>query len=100
MRAAIVPVLLLAASLPAHAQGQRPETQRQETGTDPRLPYDIVAADRETAWRINRATGEVLVCRVDTTRLEGPSARCTPAQMAGQAPQQSMTPSGTGVTRP
>ncbi|MGE5503656.1 MAG: hypothetical protein ACM31L_04465 [Actinomycetota bacterium] len=98
MRAAVAALVMLA-SLPAAAQQQRPEPQR-DRDADLRLPYDMVAADRETAWRINRATGEVLVCRVDTTRLEGPQARCTPAQMTGQAPQQSMTPSGTGVPRP
>jgi hypothetical protein len=58
--------------------------------------YDLVAGDRETAWRINRVTGEVVVCRVDTTgSLDAARARCSPA-LLDTASQQSRTPGGGG----
>lgn len=58
--------------------------------------YDMVAGDRETAWRINRVTGEIIICRVDTTgSLEAARARCSPA-VVEPGPQQSQTPLGGG----
>ncbi len=96
--AMIVTVLLLA--FPAAAQEQQalnPPTPPQGPGGQP--VYDIVAADRETAWRINRHTGEVTVCRVDTAgSLDGVRARCAPA-VVETAPQQSQLAPG-GIKRP
>lgn len=90
----------LAALLPAvpvAAQEQQQAAAPQPAG---QAVYDIVAADRETAWRINRMTGEVTVCRVDTTAtLDGVRARCTVA-VHDQAPQQARTPPAGGINRP
>ena len=58
--------------------------------------YDMVAGDRETAWRINRMTGEMVICRVDTTgSLDSARARCSPVVFETQ-PQQSRLPSTGG----
>lgn len=72
--------------------------QEQEALRPPQAPaggaavFDMVAADRETAWRINRQTGEMVVCRIDTTgSLETVRARCSPVAFETGA-QQSMTP--------
>lgn len=78
--------------------------EQQQAATIPQAAgppvYDIVAADRETAWRINRMTGEVTVCRVDTTAtLDGVRARCTVATH-DQVPQQARTPPDGGINRP
>lgn len=92
-------VIMLAAS-PAMAQEQQARapsqpapSQSTATGTP---IYDMVAGDRETAWRINRVTGEIIICRVDTTgSLEAARARCSPA-VVDAGPQQSQTPLGGG----
>lgn len=100
MRAPILGLILgLAAALPALAQAVAQERPAAAPGPDDAPVYDIVAADRETAWRINRVTGEVTVCRVDTAAtLDGVRARCTPATLE-RAPQQAQTPPG-GINRP
>ena len=100
MRGAMMMMGLMLAGLPALAQ----EQEQQQALTPPAAaqgggaPYDIVAADRETAWRINRQTGEVTVCRVDTASLDGVRARCAPATIE-TAPQQSQLAPG-GIKRP
>lgn len=74
--------LAVLALLPSVALAQEQQAAKPET--PPRdFVFEIVAADRETAWRINRSTGEIVVCRIDTTgSLEsGPRARCAPAAM-------------------
>lgn len=92
-------VLLLLLAAPAHGQE---EQQARAPGAPPaagQSVYELVAGDRETAWRINRQTGEVLVCRVDTTgSLDVPRARCAPVTME-TPPQQSQVPA-TGGGRP
>ncbi|MBC7906583.1 MAG: hypothetical protein H7Y60_07530 [Rhodospirillaceae bacterium] len=91
-------VLALLAPLPVAAQ-------EQQALVPPAAPpsgqavYDIVAADRETAWRINRLTGEITVCRVESAAsLDGVRARCAPA-IHDNAPQQSQSAPG-GIGRP
>lgn len=80
-------------------QGKGSEPGRTGTGSA-RPVYDLVAADRETAWRINRETGEVTVCRVDTTAtLDGVRARCAPV-IEDRGPQQARTPADGGINRP
>lgn len=98
MRAALI-LAALAAATPALAQEQQaraPANQPQQLAGTP--VYEMVAGDRETAWRINRVTGEIIICRVDTTgSLEAARARCSPAAI-DTAPQQSLAPMG--GTRP
>lgn len=75
----------------APAQGQ--DQQARAPAPPPGGPvYDMVAGDRETAWRINRVTGEMVVCRVDTTgSLDAARARCSPVAF-DTPPQQSQAP--------
>jgi hypothetical protein len=88
---------LLATSTPLAAQEQQALTPSAVPPSGQAV-YDIVAADRETAWRINRVTGEITVCRVETASLDGVRARCAPViQEAG--PQQSQSAPG-GIRRP
>lgn len=99
MRWLLLPVLL--AVWPAAAQEQQALTT--PPGAAPPAAqggaYDIVAADRDTAWRINRMTGEVTVCRVDSAAsLDRVGARCAPA-VQETGPQQSQTAPG-GIRRP
>ncbi|MBI5163673.1 MAG: hypothetical protein HY985_07205 [Magnetospirillum sp.] len=83
----------LAAAVPARAQPEQEARLLPPAATNAAQPYDLVATDRETAWRINRITGEVMVCRIDTTGgLDSVRARCAAATMGGGGPQQSMTP--------
>lgn len=87
---------VLAVAAPVAAQ----EQQQAAVPQPGQGVYDIVAADRETAWRINRVTGEVTVCRVDTTAtLDGVRARCAVA-IHEQTPQQARTPPEGGINRP
>ena len=87
-----LPAILAALLLAAPVAAQEQQAAAPPTAPDKGL-YDIVAADRETAWRINRVTGEVTVCRVDTTRVDGLAARCTAAIMSGPGgAQQSQVP--------
>lgn len=81
--------------------------QEQEALRPPQVPaggapvFDMVAADRETAWRINRQTGDIVVCRIDTTgSLETVRARCSPAAFETGGAQQSMTPPAAAGGRP
>jgi hypothetical protein len=97
MRGAFVAGLMLAA-LPAWAQDQQQALNPPAGPPAGQQVYDIVAADRETAWRINRQTGEVTVCKVDTASLDGVRARCAPA-IVETAPQQSQLAPG-GIKRP
>lgn len=89
------PALLALALLIHPAMAQEQEALRPpEAPANAAQPFDMVAADRETAWRINRQTGEIVVCRIDTTgSLEAVRARCSPAPIE-TGPQQSMTPRG------
>lgn len=90
-------ILALLALLPSAGLAQDQQTAKIAEPASPQgAAYDIVAADRETAWRINRVTGEIAVCRIDTTgSLEsGPKASCAPAAMQGAAAQQSRAPAG------
>lgn len=90
-------VIVLAAA-PALAQEQQARTPAPPPAG---AVYDMVAGDRETAWRINRITGEILICRVDTTgSLDTARARCAPA-VHETPPQQSQLPAApAGSTRP
>lgn len=98
----VLPLALAAMLLPAAAPAQQAGRQGSPAAAAPRpmhdttgrAIYDIVAADRETAWRLNRVTGEVTVCRVDTTRVDGLSAHCASARTEGAAAQQSRLPGG------
>lgn len=94
MRAPLILAALVAAApvLAQEQQARAPAGQpQQQTGAP---AYDMVAGDRETAWRINRVTGEIVICRVDTTgSLESARARCSPAAF-DTAPQQSLAPAG------
>lgn len=109
MRHAVAVLALGLLPSPAGAQEQQ-EALRPPQAAGPAAPiFDMVAADRETAWRINRATGEVMVCRIDTTSsLDTVRARCAPVAMErggameGGGPQQSMAPppAGPGAPRP
>jgi hypothetical protein len=98
MRRAVLILALGLLALPAAAQEQQAQEQQalqppQASGAATAPIFDMVAADRETAWRINRATGEVMVCRIDTTTsLDAVRASCAPVAMEGGGPQQSMTP--------
>lgn len=96
-------VLTLATILLAGLLAGPTVAQEQQAGAPPAPQppaFDIVAADRETAWRINRVTGDVTVCRVDTAAsLDGVRARCAPAIMEG-GPQQSQMPATGGINRP
>ena len=102
MRAPWALVALLLAA-PAYGQEQQARTPSQQLAAGQPV-YDIVAGDRETAWRINRVTGEMLICRVDTTgSLDAARARCAPVAME-TPPQQSQLPAAgqppTGGARP
>lgn len=98
----IVFALSLLIGLPAWAQEQ--QEARAPAANAGAAPFDMVAADRETAWRINRQTGEVLICRINTTAgLDTVAATCVPATMgAGGAAQQSRLPAEApgGTSRP
>lgn len=100
MRHAILAVAFSLLAFPALAQDQQAPDQ-QEALRPPQAEaaqpiFDMVATDRETAWRINRVTGEMVVCRVETTAsLDTVRARCTPAAI--EAAQQT---SGAGASRP
>lgn len=84
-------VLMLLLSLPAHGQEQQARAPSQPPPAG-EPAYEIVAGDRETAWRLNRHSGEIVVCRVDTTgSLDAARARCSPATME-TPPQQSQVP--------
>lgn len=90
----MIPIIVLATGLilapPALAQQQE---ARAPTGQTGQTIYDMVTADRETAWRINRLTGEVMICRVNTTAgLDTVSATCAMAGMGGGGAQQSQVP--------
>ncbi len=91
-----IAVAVLAAALAPAAAAAQDQQQAMTPGAGASGPpvYEIVAADRETAWRINRVTGEVTICRIDTTGgLDSVRARCSPAAMAqGAGTEQSMTP--------
>lgn len=80
--------------LPAAALAQQQEAAVPSARDSQGPVYDMVAADRETAWRINRVTGEVTVCRIDTTGSLDAAvrARCSAATMEGAAAQQSQAP--------
>jgi hypothetical protein len=94
MRTAISAILGLLA-FPALGQEQQ-EALRPPQAEPGQPTYDVVAGDRETAWRINRVTGEMVVCRIDSAgSLEAVRARCTPAVIEGA--QQT---SGAGANRP
>ncbi|WP_142849205.1 hypothetical protein [Telmatospirillum sp. J64-1] len=68
-------------------QAAQPQAGQQQTGQQ-NGTFDIVAGDRDTAWRINRQTGEVMVCRVNPVAVDTVSALCAPAQqVAGAAPE-------------
>jgi hypothetical protein len=89
--------LVVFGTWPAVAQEQQALTPPAGAGQP---VYDMVAADRETAWRINRVTGEVTVCRVETAAsLDGVRARCAPV-IQDKGPQQSQTPPPGGINRP
>lgn len=89
------------AALPLAAPAQEQQALRPPPAGAAAQPFDLVAGDRETAWRINRATGEVLVCRLDTaSSLDTVRARCSPVQMEGAAAQQSQLPPPGEAPRP
>ena len=92
------------AIMPSVALAQQQEAANPAARDSQAGVYDMVAADRETAWRINRMTGEITVCRIDTTgSLDGAvRARCAPASMEGAAAQQSQAPTAPsgGAGRP
>lgn len=95
MRALTAVLMLVSAPVLAQEQQARAPTAPHQGGD---AVYDMVAGDRETAWRINRITGEIVICRVDTTgSLDSARARCAPATIE-TAPQQSQMP--TGSVRP
>lgn len=98
MRPALSALALGLAALPALAQEQE-QALRPPQAAPVQPVYDMVAADRESAWRINRVTGEMVVCRIDTTAsLETVRARCTPVVMeGGGGPQQSMSPAAPAI---
>lgn len=78
-------------ALPAHGQEQQARTAEPPRAAGTPI-YDMVAGDRETAWRINRVTGEIIICRLDTTgSLDVARARCSPATIESN-PQQSRMP--------
>lgn len=96
----ILTAMVVAAPVLAQEQQQAraPATPPQQQAGPP--VYDMVAGDRETAWRINRITGEIVICRVDTTgSLEAARARCSPAAF-DTVPQQSLAPAPLGSSRP
>jgi hypothetical protein len=96
MRTAILAAAAVLAASAAQAQ-QAPTEQQAALPATGQAVYDIVAADRETAWRINRVTGDVTICRIDTTGgLDSVRARCSPASMqaGGAGQQQSTAPAG------
>lgn len=96
LSAASMLAILLLPGCPAVAQQQQARTPTHPAGE---AVYDMVAGDRETAWRINRITGEIVICRVDTTgSLDSARARCSPAAFE-TAPQQSLAPMGSSPTR-
>lgn len=84
---------VLVALFPLAAMAQEQEALRPPQAQGDGAPvFDLVAADRETAWRINRQTGDIVVCRIDTTgSLETVRARCSSVAFEPGA-QQSMTP--------
>lgn len=47
--------------------------------------YQLVTADREVAWRLDRVTGEMMICRLDTLRVDAVTATCRAAEMPQQA---------------
>lgn len=98
-----IPALAVLAGLlaPAALAQEQPPPQQQamtpgaQAGGPP--VYEMVAADRETAWRINRVTGEVTICRIDTTGgLDSVRARCAPAALQAGGGEQSMAPPAGG----
>ncbi|MBC7953712.1 MAG: hypothetical protein H7Z12_18080 [Rhodospirillaceae bacterium] len=96
-------LILLAALVPMPVVAQEQQALNPpaaQSGAQPgaQAVYDIVAADRETAWRINRVTGDITVCRVETASLDGVRARCAPA-VQESGPQQSQSAPG-GIRRP
>lgn len=106
MRLVLLALALLAPIFASAALAQDQGAREQEALRPPQAVssppvFDMVASDRETAWRINRQTGEVVVCRIDTTSsLETVRARCAAAAI-DTGPQQSMTPpGGLGGSRP
>ncbi|MCR6629552.1 MAG: hypothetical protein NVV74_05535 [Magnetospirillum sp.] len=85
----LIGLALLLAALPAAAQEQQQQARAPAEAAGGGAVYDMVAGDRETAWRINRVTGEIVICRVDTTgSLDSARARCSPA-VHETGPQQS-----------
>lgn len=101
MRAAVAALALALPALPVAAQEQQEALRPPQAAGAAAPVYDMVAADRETAWRINRATGEIMVCRIDTTSsLDTVRARCAPVAMEAAGPQQSMTPPPGGAGAP
>lgn len=104
--ALLAPIVFVPA-VSAQDQGAQDQGAREQEALRPPQAvssppvFDMVASDRETAWRINRQTGEVVVCRIDTTSsLETVRARCAAAAI-DTGPQQSMTPpGGVGGSRP
>lgn len=94
-------LMALLLAVPAHGQEQQARAPDPPPAAGQPV-YDIVAGDRETAWRINRVTGEILVCRVNTTgSLDAARARCAPAAMEtpsqqSQLPVVSPPPAGGG----
>lgn len=95
------PLALLAAT-PAFGQEQTAQQQAQHPARAASVPvYEMVAGDRETAWRINRMTGEVMICRMDTTgSLDAVRARCAPASFDTTMHQPPPAPGGGGGGRP
>lgn len=97
MRLALVFVLAAAPALAQEQEALRPPQAPAANGSP---VFDMVSGDRETAWRINRQTGDIVVCRIDTTgSLETVRARCSAAAVE-TGPQQSMTPPPPGGSRP
>lgn len=93
-------LILLAALVPMPAAAQEQQALNPPAAQPGgQAVYDIVAADRETAWRINRVTGEITVCRVESAAsLDGVRARCAPV-VHETTPQQSQAAPG-GIRRP
>ncbi len=89
-------LLLADPALAQEQEARTPAPPPAQAGSSGAAIYDMVAGDRETAWRINRMTGEMVICRVDTTgSLDSARARCSPVVFETQ-PQQSRLPSTGG----